>query len=42
LLHVVGATLILGTSSGIAFFRLMAHGARDASFIDKSAANGAS
>jgi uncharacterized membrane protein len=32
-LHVVGATVILGTGSGIAFFMLMAHRSGDARFI---------
>jgi uncharacterized membrane protein len=36
-LHVVGATVILGTGSGIAFFMLMAHLSRDAAFIARTA-----
>ena len=35
--HVVGATVILGTGSGIAFFMLMAHRSRDAAFIGRTA-----
>jgi uncharacterized membrane protein len=37
-LHVIGATLILGTGSGIAFFMLMAHLSRDAAFVARTAA----
>jgi uncharacterized membrane protein len=36
-LHVVGATVILGTGTGIAFFMLMAHLSRDAAFIARTA-----
>jgi uncharacterized membrane protein len=36
-LHVIGATVILGTGSGIAFFMLMAHLSRDAAFIARTA-----
>ena len=36
-LHVLGATVILGIGSGIAFFMLMAHLSRDAAFIAKTA-----
>ncbi|WP_062209178.1 DUF2269 domain-containing protein [Aureimonas sp. AU12] len=36
-LHVVGATVLLGTGSGIAFFMLMAHRSRDAAFIARTA-----
>lgn len=36
-LHVVGATVILGTGMGIAFFMLMAHKSADASFIARTA-----
>lgn len=32
-LHVIGATVLLGTGSGIAFFMLMAHRTRDARLI---------
>jgi uncharacterized membrane protein len=35
--HVVGATLILGTGSGIAFFMLMAHRSGNAEFIARTA-----
>jgi uncharacterized membrane protein len=35
--HVVGATVILGTGSGIAFFMLMAHRSGDAAFIGRTA-----
>ena len=35
--HVVGATVILGTGTGIAFFMLMAHRSRDAAFIGRTA-----
>jgi uncharacterized membrane protein len=37
-LHVIGAIVILGTGSGIAFFMLMAHLSRDADFIARTAA----
>jgi uncharacterized membrane protein len=37
LVHVVGATLIFGTGSGIAFFMLMAHRSGDAAFIGRTA-----
>jgi uncharacterized membrane protein len=37
-LHVLGAIVILGTGTGIAFFMLMAHRSRDASFIARTAA----
>jgi uncharacterized membrane protein len=37
-LHVLGAIIILGTGSGIAFFMLMAHQSRDAAFIARTAA----
>ncbi len=37
-LHVLGAIVILGTGSGIAFFMLMAHVSRDAAFIARTAA----
>ena len=36
-LHVLGAIVILGTGSGIAFFMLMAHRSADASFIARTA-----
>jgi uncharacterized membrane protein len=36
-LHVLGAIVILGTGSGIAFFMLMAHRTRDAAFIAQTA-----
>ena len=36
--HVIGATVILGTGSGIAFFMLMAHLSGDAAFIARTAA----
>jgi uncharacterized membrane protein len=36
-LHVVGATIILGTGSGIAFFMLAAHRTGDATFIARTA-----
>jgi uncharacterized membrane protein len=35
--HVVGATVILGTGTGIAFFMLMAHRSGDAEFIARTA-----
>jgi uncharacterized membrane protein len=37
-LHVLGAIVILGTGSGIAFFMLMAHRSRDPAFIGRTAA----
>jgi uncharacterized membrane protein len=37
-LHVLGATVILGTGIGIAFFMLMAHRSRDPAFIARTAA----
>ena len=37
-LHVLGAVVILGTGTGIAFFMLMAHRSRDAAFIARTAA----
>jgi uncharacterized membrane protein len=37
-LHVLGAIIILGTGTGIAFFMLMAHRSRDAAFIARTAA----
>jgi uncharacterized membrane protein len=36
-LHVLGAIVILGTGTGIAFFMLMAHRSRDAEFIARTA-----
>lgn len=36
-LHVLGAIVILGTGSGIAFFMLMAHVSKDAAFIARTA-----
>jgi len=36
-LHVLGAIVILGTGSGIAFFMLMAHLSKDACFIARTA-----
>jgi uncharacterized membrane protein len=36
-LHVLGAIVILGTGSGIAFFMLMAHRSRDVAFIARTA-----
>lgn len=36
-LHVLGAVVILGTGTGIAFFMLMAHRSRDAAFIGRTA-----
>ena len=36
-LHVLGAVVILGTGTGIAFFMLMAHRSRDAIFIARTA-----
>ena len=35
-LHVLGAIVILGTGTGIAFFMLMAHRSRDAVFIART------
>ena len=35
--HVLGAVVILGTGTGIAFFMLMAHRTRDAAFIARTA-----
>ncbi|HKU06279.1 MAG TPA: DUF2269 domain-containing protein [Bradyrhizobium sp.] len=35
--HVLGAVVILGTGTGIAFFMLMAHRSADAAFIAKTA-----
>ena len=37
-LHVLGAIVILGTGTGIAFFMLMAHRSRDTAFIARTAA----
>ena len=37
-LHLLGAVVILGTGSGIAFFMLMAHRSGDAAFIARTAA----
>src|SRR5450755_4104690 len=37
-LHVLGAIVILGTGTGIAFFMLMAHPSRDAACIARTAA----
>lgn len=37
-LHIIGATVILGTGSGIAFFMLMAHLSKDVAFIARTAA----
>jgi uncharacterized membrane protein len=37
-LHVLGAIVILGTGTGIAFFMLMAHRSRDLAFIARTAA----
>jgi uncharacterized membrane protein len=36
-LHILGATVILGTGAGIAFFVLMAHRSRDPAFIARTA-----
>jgi uncharacterized membrane protein len=36
-LHVIGATVLLGTGSGIAFFMVMAHRTRDAAFVARTA-----
>ncbi|MGD2134091.1 MAG: DUF2269 domain-containing protein, partial [Maricaulaceae bacterium] len=35
--HVIGATVLLGTGSGIAFFMVMAHSTRDARIIAHTA-----
>ena len=37
-LHVLGAIVIFGTGSGIAFFMLMAHKSRDPAYITRTAA----
>jgi len=37
-LHVLGATAILGTGTGIGFFMLMAHRSRNPAFIARTAA----
>jgi len=37
-LHVLGAVVILGTGTGIAFFMLMAHRSHDAAFVARTAA----
>jgi len=37
-LHILGAIVIMGTGTGIAFFMLMAHRSRDAAFIARTAA----
>ena len=37
ILHILGATVILGTGAGIAFFMLMAHLTSDAAFIGRTA-----
>lgn len=37
LIHVLGAVVILGTGTGIAFFMLMAHLSRDAAFVARTA-----
>ena len=36
-LHVLGAVVILGTGTGIAFFMLMAHRTNDVAFIARTA-----
>jgi uncharacterized membrane protein len=36
-LHVLGAIVVLGTGTGIAFFMLMSHRTRDAAFIARTA-----
>ena len=36
-LHIVGATVLMGTGSGIAFFMLMAHRSGDALFVARTA-----
>jgi uncharacterized membrane protein len=38
-LHVLGATALLGTGAGIAFFMLMAHRTQDAAFIARTGAH---
>ena len=35
--HVIGATVLLGTGTGIAFFMLMAHRSGDAAFVARTA-----
>ena len=37
-LHLIGATVLLGTGAGIAFFMVMAHRTRDARLIAHTAA----
>lgn len=37
ILHVIGATVIFGTGTGIAFFMLMAHLTADATFVARTA-----
>jgi uncharacterized membrane protein len=37
ILHVIGATVIFGTGTGIAFFMLMAHLSGDAAFVARTA-----
>ncbi len=37
-LHIMGATVLLGTGAGIAFFMVMAHRTRDAAHIARTAA----
>ena len=37
-LHVLGAIVILGTGTGVAFFMLMAHRSGDPAFIARTAA----
>ena len=39
-LHVLGAIVILGTGTGIAFFMLMAHRSRDVAFIARTGGHG--
>ena len=36
-LHIIGATIILGTGSGMAFFMLVAHLSKDVAFIARTA-----
>jgi uncharacterized membrane protein len=36
-LHVIGSMVILGTGAGIAFFMVMAHQSRDATFVARTA-----
>src|ERR1700687_3101327 len=36
-LHLIGATVILGTGVGVAFFMLMAHLSRDTAFVARTA-----